>query len=344
MNTIMLLAPTVILLLLAISGISIKKEKDVYIDTETNSGLRGLCALCIVFHHSAQMLGVWEMFLLEHFGYLVMNIFFMLSGYGLMYNFLSKERYLQKVFPRKLIRLFFLFCLMNLMMCICNIYIRKRSLSARQIWNTVMGRDMINQASWFLWVLILLYIIFYVAAKWASRRRIISATVAMLALLGLAFQITGKPLWYYNYIGSFAIGIHMMLQEEKRVRTLRYRGNAYICVLAVLSVLFYVVSKLGRFMVLPTYADPLLHIAAIACSVCLALFAAEVLKKICFHSRICAWLGRRSLWIYMLHGVVQDGVTTYVPKGWPCLWISLGITLLLADVLEKGTGKVKKYA
>ena len=114
----MLLTPTIILLFLGIGGISVKRENDAYIDMETNSGLRGICALCIFFHHYAQQHEGWEMFLLDHFGYLVMNVFFMLSGYGLMYSFLHKERYLRKTFFKKLIKLFLLYVLMNMMMCI----------------------------------------------------------------------------------------------------------------------------------------------------------------------------------------------------------------------------------
>ena len=74
-----------------------------YLSKQNCGALKGLMAVMIVFHHTAQCTRGGELFhSFHHFGYLLVAEFFFISGYGLMRRYAGSENYLKGYLHKRL--------------------------------------------------------------------------------------------------------------------------------------------------------------------------------------------------------------------------------------------------
>lgn len=80
-----------------------KCSEEKYLSKESTTNLRGLLAVGIVLHHAS---GYYtELSFISSFryvGYLIVALFFFLSGYGLQYGFENKKRYMRSFLRNRL--------------------------------------------------------------------------------------------------------------------------------------------------------------------------------------------------------------------------------------------------
>lgn len=216
-------------------------------------------------------------------------IFFFLSGYGLYKGYEGraldkifwKKRMLQVYFPSVMIQ--FVFCMLDMMKN-----------------QTFDARDMVIRSffgAWFIDVIMIQYVIFFVVCqiiKSANKARIFWCFLAS-ALAGGVFAYCGFNARWYNGLLLFPFGMLMAYGEKKIIKMIQKRWLLY----------FYLgLTLFGITGAVFTYykgAVRGIDIAKIFSGMFLCIWVCIVFCRIRLCSSIMKYIGKRSLYFYLIH-------------------------------------------
>lgn len=317
-----------------------KEETDERFSKITVQCLKGLSCLAIFGHHYGQMSGESVLVIFTHFGYLALNIFLMISGYGVSYGLKNKKNYLDKFLIHRCGRIVLCYWIMNGITVIAE-YIFYGECSINN-WKRGMRifflRDAsYTQASWYIMMLFWLYFFFYLAAHLGEKYLQFFMFLVVSGIIIYNIK-RGMPLWYYNYLYSFNVGIYMAYRKERGKKE-RYFFKL-VCSF-VLFVLLFVISKIDRIIMVSESFRLILNISAILSSTALAVMVMFVMEKIKIGSKLLCILGSISTSIYVFHTCImlrpeiQFEMLEYIKNWGVCLWISLGITIAVSMGIKK---------
>lgn len=315
-------------------AIKIKAETDETFSKNAAWTLKGIGCLAIFGHHYGQMSGEPVLCLFTHFGYLMLNIFFLISGYGVSYGLRNKKKYLEHFLIKRCGKIILCYWLMNAITLIIEycLYGKNNIGSFQRGVNIFFLKDAsYTQASWYIMMLFWLYLSFYLAAHLGEKylQLIMFLTVTGIVVYNIK---RGMPLWYYNYLYSFNIGIYMAY----RTRPERTKINIFrvLCIF-VAFVLLFVISKMDRVLMVPESMQLPLNIVAVLSSTAFAVAVMFLMDEIKIESNLLRLIGGISTSIYIVHTCVvlrpeiQSYIMGYVNNWGACLWISLGITIIM---------------
>lgn len=155
----------------------------------------------IMFYHSQIQVPqfLWPVGFVKYVGYGGVDIFFLLSGFGLSFS-LTKNRSLLPYFKRRFVRILPAFWLILAFVQIKNLIIG--SFSARDLILSFSGFDFFifgNLETWFIPAIIVCYLLFpiyyYLSDKYGIIKVLIICSVAAVIL---SLLITGSPLQHLN--------------------------------------------------------------------------------------------------------------------------------------------------
>lgn len=198
--------------------------------------IRGVMAVAIILHHMSERTSGGRLFpFMVHMGYLIVAVFFFLSGYGLMIQFLKKgEGYLKGYWKSRVFYVSAVFAFASLIYSIYHLIVGDFTPSLT-----------IAANSWYMVVQILLYIIFWCAFKIAGKRYSIGIlfVFAMQTLMVIVMRMIALPgIWYMsNY--AFVLGLIIAWKKDLIDRIIQQR----FVIASLASVLMF-----GVFSVLPS--------------------------------------------------------------------------------------------
>lgn len=309
-----------------------KDESDESFSKLTSQNLKGLCCLAIFGHHYGQMSGEPLLVLFTHFGYLVLNVFLMISGYGVAYGLKNKKNYLANFLFRRCGKIILCYWIMNGITVIVDLCLfGKISIGSWQKGiNIFFLRDAsYTQSSWYMMMLFWLYFSFYLVAHLGEKYLQVFMFLAVTGIIIYNIR-KGMPLWYYNYLYSFNVGIYMAYrQKQGKEERFLYK---ILCVCGMF-IIFFVISKIDRIIVVSESRKILLYIAAVLSSTVLAVIVMLMMEKIKMESKILCILGGISTSVYVFHTCVmlrpeiQFKMMEYIKNWGLCMWFSVGITI-----------------
>ncbi len=92
---------------------------------ETTKALKGISALCIMLGHIGNITKVPFLWIFWKSALLFVGLFLMFSGYGLMYNFINRENYLNHFFRNRILTIVIPLYLVYLLQGFVNIIFKK---------------------------------------------------------------------------------------------------------------------------------------------------------------------------------------------------------------------------
>lgn len=330
----------IILTGLLVRSVKVKGEEDENFSKLTAESLKGICCLVIFGHHYGQMSREPALGILAHFGYLVLNIFFMISGYGISYGLKNKKDYLDTFLIRRCGKILLCYWLMNGITAVVeySCYGRINIDSwERGVKIFFMKDTYYSQASWYIMMLFWLYILFYLAARFFEKYLQIFMLLTVSGII-VYNMIKGMPLWYYNYLYAFNVGIFMANRGNVQGKSGEF---SKLFISFVSFVFLFIMSKLDRVMVIQEGYHIILNISAVLSSAALALSVMFMMEKIKLESRLLYRFGVLSTSVYVFHTCImlreeiQNRMFEYVKNWGLCLWISLGITVLVSIGIER---------
>lgn len=210
---------------------------------ERFNSMRGIMALWIVVGHCSIEFEheIFPFMLVHRFNFVVVGMFFLLSGYGRAYSYYNKKNYLKGFLKKKIGSIFSMtfvvYWFTVLLFDICNI---ERVDSVRGF---VIGY--FTKTNWYMFELLVFNVIFWLVfwLKISTRARLI------LCFLGTGFILAIVPLSsltqsYYISSMSFPFGILVYMYKDKLGTIIgKYSiavllASVMMCGLACLSILF----------------------------------------------------------------------------------------------------------
>ncbi len=278
---------------------------DGLLSVNESSVLKGIAAFFVLISHFIYNIGisgfdVGAARVYEWFGGMGVCMFFFLSGYGLLLS--SKKnvspikqlgrRLLNVAVPMVIIKLIFWF-----------VWYKQFSPGLAGCLLSVTGLD---GSAWFLSVILIIYVIFYIAQRFFPRHIHIAAA-ALIAVMSLVFLLLGfEPRWYNSSL-IFSLG---MLFADRRESVIAFFKRKYLIKLLLTALAFAascaayaLLSEHGISQVFKLVSGGLLNV----------LFF-SVMLKLRLRSRIMAFFGKMSLYVFIVHVNVWSIVNTLLPQ------------------------------
>ena len=302
-----------------------------YTAPDQTTVLRGAAALGVMLHHLAQKsCAPWNpSAFINHgldafldIGYIVVSVFFFLSGLGLYKSRRSRPDYLKHFFRRRVLPLAVAFYLSEWVCLVVRLLMGEPMKTADILWN-LTGLRLANTNAWFMVTLPLFYLFFFLAFRFSRREgaAILKVFVLVLAYtVGCAFVdhqdvwwIRGE--WWYNSVILFPAGLLYAKYEEKLTAVFRKRHILWLCFSLALAAAFWLLSDraVGAWGYYGEGWDRLkvLHRVLSAASqwlVCAAVIWALLLFLMKHRAGNAAlkWLGKMSLDLYLVHGLFVE--------------------------------------
>ncbi len=306
---------------------------DDYLSLQSTTALRGILSVGIILHHLSERVENAKLFFVfVPLGYLIVGVFFFLSGIGLMTSILKKgQSYLDDFLIHNVLYLFIVY------LCFTLLYAIKKILTGEitninYVFKSFLSFNPIASNSWYMVVLIIYYLFFYMAFK-IFKSSNLKAIIAIF-ILQLAFAVTiiifnAPDIWH---ISGFAFSIGMFWVYKKDLLDKFINKHIFLNVFiigflfAFFSLLPVVIEKFG--IVIPY----LRIISRYISTVCFAILVILICKKFKFNYRLWSKLGKISLEIYLIHGMIYEVLRSefiYIKSDflWCVLTVIISITI-----------------
>ena len=302
---------------------------DGFLSLSQSKALQGMCVLLIVFHHISQKIYVRQDLpqLITHSldpfvnaGFLLTAVFFFFNGYGLYKSYTSKPGYLDHFLSKRLTAPLVAYYMTGLIFFALRLALGEK-IGKKLIILYMSGLVHCSPYSWYIVILILFYVVFYLVFKRAKDAR--SATI-IFSLLVLAYMILGlfvprnnyflRGEWWYDSVFMMPLGMIFAGSEEKIISHVKRNYGRYLLIHLFLIVPMFMFSKLtinrfGFFNDSIPYGTMCKLVSLLPRILCVYLFIALILlvsMKIRIGNKTLAFLGKYTLEIYLIHGILVE--------------------------------------
>lgn len=315
-----------------------------YLSRDITTAERGIAALFIVMHHLSQAIPVrGPVVLMRYIGFIMVALFFFLSGYGLMFGFLNKQDYLRDFLRKRVLTILIPYWFVDIGMIIIQL-MRGHTYSVSDYILSFVGVETITD-TWFVTAIIILYIIFYVTFKLAdcfedsetAGSFLLGIFLIVYYIVCILFDVDS---FYTASVSAFLFGV-LWHQIGNRVMAAVKRKYAFSFVSVSLC---FAILFLGR-LALSTYGydNKIIHIVLRnMISIIFVLWVLILTQKILIKGKALRALGSISYEIYIVHYVVLYGLRTAGIKTEWILILAALISIAAAYLLNYGCEKLKK--
>lgn len=270
-----------------------------YLSLGTCGALRGFFALVVVFEHLAVKIETGCLLrLFQQVDNLAVAVFFFYSGYGLMKRHIADPNYTKNFFKKRIPPVLLPYLLVTFLYWVChaatgNVYTGKEILT-----KTFLLGSPIASFSWYI-LAILAFYVFFLVLMLVFRQHYGWMILGECVGIGLYVRFCdqmGYGTWWYTSAFSLVMG---SIWAYKEPDLLSFLDKYYCAVVAAVLPVFCATFLLG------TTASRWISVLALK-NLSACLFCALVLLlalKVRFGNRVLAYLGKRSMEIYLLHGI-----------------------------------------
>lgn len=321
-----------------------------FMTKEKSTIIKGGLALCILGHHILEFVSNSDEIYPVHIGYLLVAAFFWISGYGVRKSLLRKQQYLDGFLAKSISKLYLPFLVVSA------IYIGVRycfgvTYSAKMILTSMIGIKTIASFSWFVFEIIALYIVFYIAFIVSKNHGEILVFFTTLVFIWFAYQ---KEMDTYWYVSTLAFPFGMLVASKEQLFEQRIFQSKKICIICIASLIVTTIGAsegmLGKVLTGDHTIEVISNISAITASLlaCMAIgfLSMHMSEK---NNRLLTFWGQNSYELYLMQGLFVRGFKEIVIISNDFLYaaiviiFSLGAALLLKPLLQNTTEKVQQF-
>lgn len=315
-----------------------KKQPTEEVDLSKNNSLflKAVCAICVIFHHIGQKfgyLGVMKNFNTS-LGGVAVGIFFFLSAYGLVLQYKKRgNAYLKKLLFVNIPKLYGIFVGVNVIYYFAFFNNSAQTGGFGSAILQILGFDWGNRPctySWFIYTIFVMYLAFvvvYFLCSFSKNKNLAPIIMSVLPVLFLIVfniycKVTGaNMIIYIRRVEFFSIGI-LYGTFKSKIDQFLLKWQRWIL---LFSVLLYAVF-------LKWYVEEALTLIACVCSLILC-------NNFTFSNKVMLFIGKISLWIYLLQGIFVRIFENYVGQQMLYAFAVISCTFASATVVyfcEKG--------
>lgn len=323
--------PLILLLFLLLIIIGVKVEPrgawSKPLKYDSTVAIRGICAIEIMIGHIGVETNNKWLFANRKAGILIVGVFFLLSGYGLMYSAFHKADYFKNFLTKRIGVILLPAYLMYIFRLMREIFIYKESVSAGYIIKYIFLMYFPVKLNWYITEIIVLYVLFFILYRNKKYKianiLLILASVVFIVMAG----ILGLNNPWYGSTMCFSIGILFMQMEEKILEWMR---KHYVTAVVVSSIIMAIgiisFFKLGE----ESYFGNIIgrNIASSAFAILVIL----ILCKITIGNFLSSYLGKISYELFLVHPYIITIISIENPVLFTLVCVA--VSVIFAIVLK----------
>lgn len=288
-----------------------------YLGKTNSHSIRAICSWGVVMCHVSNTVDCGIYFLpLQAMGFLMVAMFFFFSGYGLMYSLNHKNNYMQTFYKKRSVE-FLIPYMISLLTYVLYYAIFWGEMDFSRLLTQFIDGNPVVRYSWFIFVLLQLYIIF-----WFSFGLIRNRKISYPVFYGLCLAMAGNifmPYWSPAII-AFIMG-SFFAHKKKKVDKLAMKYSGIL-----LSLSFVAFAVLTFFYIRRGDADTIVF--KFFLSFAFVMLIVSALTRIQLDNAILRYLGKISYEVYLYHGLITI-ILNQIPTVFqnPMLYIVLVIPL-----------------
>ena len=231
-------------MILTIWGIRFSTKGD-YLSKERCNSIKGIFILLIFLSHSLQYIkasgyvfaGIDTItaLILKFTGQLVVVMFLFYSGYGVALQVNRKgNQYVRQMPQHRILKTLFNFDVAVCFFIILSLLL-SQPLKLDQILLSFLAWDSIGNSNWYILIIILCYIITYLANRISATPKVVGGVILFLCLLTMLILSFVKGTWWYDTILAYPAGyIYANYRQQVEPILKRY----FIVILFILGCIF----------------------------------------------------------------------------------------------------------
>ncbi len=286
---------------------------DDYLSIETTKTIKAICALGILFHHMFKHMNERYIDETSFFawydskGFWFVSVFFFISGFGLMKQYIKNPNYKKKFLIKRLPGVLVPFLITFAISLLCeglygSFYDIKTILTFLFVYGNT---DPFVPYAWYIFVIVAFYIVFAIMMlifKNHHKLMVLGGVVWFACHVLLCIKL-GYGGWWY--ITSFSVVIGMFWAAfEKEILTI---VKKFYFIITPLTILIYAAARIFRWYY-STKINPSSQVVEPACTaVTTALFAICIVllsMKVKVGNKVTSFIGDISLEIYLFQGLI----------------------------------------
>lgn len=291
------------LLVLPFIGMEISKDGyfSDYLRPQQTNQYKAFFAFVVILHHLAQRTQTGVLFpFFNKIGYLAVGMFFFISGYGLMFQYIKKkEQYIDHFLSHRLLKVLIPYFIAMVLYYLAYKIIGL-DISIKSALQSFLTQRPYVSFSWYILATIFFYLIFYVSAKIFKEHYMfmIVMIAAGLVLYGFICHSLGHGTWWYNTCTCFLLGIVWGRYNKVITQWLQRKWMISILFSLVGFILFFQLSQKTNISGL--WYHLFTHYVSSA-FFCITLAFAGM--KVRLNSKILQFISKISYEMYLLHGL-----------------------------------------
>lgn len=313
-------------------GSGIAKEgkwNEGFLSIEQSKAFQGICVIAIAVHHISQKIfadGDVSAFIrtmlspFVNIGVLLTAVFFFFNGYGLYKSYINKPGYLDNFLKKRMIPPIVAYFVTGWAFLATRCFIGEK-MSLKLFLAYLTGIVHCSPYSWYIVILLIFYVVFYLAFKYAKTERmaVVLFTGCVLTYIVISLFIPRNDYfirgeWWYNSVFMMPFGMAIARNENRILNHVKRNYGKYLIVHLVLiypalRLSFMTLKKLGYFSasvpngVMCKLISLLTQMFAIyLVVVCVLLIG----MNLSIGNRVLAFLGKYTLEIYLIHGLFVE--------------------------------------
>lgn len=261
--------------------------------------LRGICAFEIMLGHIGIVTDSIFLYANRKAGILIVGVFFLLSGYGLMYSLQTKENYMHGFFKKRVWKLLQPALIIYWVYMIMDVISSTDSISGSTILKYITFYNFPTTLNWYVTEILVLYILFFVLyrilkIKYANLLLLTACTI--FAIFANVVELANP--WYGSTF-CFPLGILYAQYEERILNFIKRHYISTILSSSLLTVLGIVI-----FFFLADFSFVSNVIGRSIASIFFCILVVALLLKWTIGNRITVFLGNISYELFLVHELI----------------------------------------
>ncbi len=269
--------------------------------------LKGLFAVVVMLGHISlqQEFSIYNP--IQNSGAHAVGIFFVLSGYGLMTQFMLKKSSYRKgfIWNRLFVSIIFPYLIFNVIYYIFYQTIGMDVSVMDMLHSLINGHPCVSN-SWYMIAIIYFYLLFYIATGlYNTKIRMVPRAVFVGCILWMAFCYQlGYGTWWYNSCFAFPFGMVWAFYKYKIDEFMQSRFWLKEAGFLFLTVAFHFAQFKVPYIFGIEELQTMTGVLCVQCSVlCFTVFGICLGMHLQFQGKLLTFLGTCSLELYMIHGL-----------------------------------------
>lgn len=331
----------VLLLAVACYGMKFSSFHKDYMSIQATTAIKGIFAIFILLSHAQQYISLGTgipdkvfSFTMRYLGQLMVAAYFFYSGFGIAESARRKEGYAKGFFKKRFLKTLLHFDLAVLLFLILQTLLGNHFETHRYLLCWIAWEDLGN-SSWFIFVILALYLISYVAIlqkdRFANPSLFLASAVSLASIaLWLFLFLDRRPNhWWYDTLAVFPAGMWFSLLKQN-VDSFVLRTRVALSVLLVIGFLLW-----RHFIGIDPFG---------LCAILFILALTAVTTFVKWNNMVLRWLGNHCFSIYILQRLPMIVLSRSTLVNHPVFFTALSMVfaILLAWAFTGMTDRIDK--